>query len=62
MTNYLEYSKQILTKMSFCPKLLNKEYRKCNKYLTNSEQKVLRRWIKAQQFASQLSLQKRLDL
>ncbi len=41
----LEYCKILLSKMSFSPELLNKEYQKGLKYLTQSEQIELKQWL-----------------
>lgn len=55
MGNYLKYTKQILAKMSFCPQLLNKEYRKCVSLLSQREHRLLNQWISRQKFAKQLN-------
>lgn len=54
MANYLEYSKTILTKMSFCPQLLNKEYKKAVAKLSALDAKRLNHWIQTQKFASKI--------
>ena len=44
----LEYSKIILSKISFDRKLFWKEYKKAFKYLDNNERSVLREWVRAE--------------
>ena len=43
----LEYSKKILTKMSFDADLFRKELKKCLGYLTPQDAKILRKWANA---------------
>lgn len=54
MARYLDYSKALLSKVSFCPNLLKKEYRKCKSYLSESEQSMLRSWLRTQQYGNEL--------
>ncbi|MFT6981500.1 MAG: hypothetical protein ACJAUD_000263 [Crocinitomicaceae bacterium] len=54
MANYVEYAKNILKNMSFCPILLNKEYRKCIALLSKKESQHLNDWIKQQKFSREL--------
>lgn len=56
MANYLDYSKKILTSMSFCSKLLRKEYQKSSKYLTKIDKERFKSWLRTQEFASKLGL------
>lgn len=44
----LEYSKVILSKMTFDRKLFRKEYSKALGYLDNSERAALKSWIRSQ--------------
>ncbi|MBT1705645.1 hypothetical protein KK060_20310 [Fulvivirgaceae bacterium PWU20] len=44
----LEYSKVILSKISFDKKLFRKEYRKAFKYLDNGERAALKNWVRLQ--------------
>jgi hypothetical protein len=44
----LEYSKIILSKISFDKKLFRKEYRKAFKYLNSNERAALRNWVWAE--------------
>jgi hypothetical protein len=53
-TNMLEYTKTILQKVSFSPRLFAKELRKSRKLLTRRERIKLLLWLK-QQFNGQLS-------
>ncbi|MDB4835377.1 hypothetical protein OAH12_02200 [Cyclobacteriaceae bacterium] len=46
MTKILEYSKQILQKVSFDTMLLRKEYTKAVKMLTRTERLALNSWMK----------------
>jgi hypothetical protein len=55
MGTYLKYTKQILTKMSFCSGLLNKEYKKCLALLSHREIGLLKKWISKQKFKHELS-------
>jgi hypothetical protein len=56
MANYLKYTKLILRKMSFCPHLLNKEYKKCVAFLSRQEIVHLKEWLRRQRFARELNL------
>lgn len=56
MANYLKYTKLILDRMSFCPKLLNKEYRKCVVLLSKHEIDRLHNWIRRQKFSTKLEI------
>lgn len=42
----LEYCKLLLGKISFSQELLNKEYQKGLKYLTQTEQVELKQWLR----------------
>jgi hypothetical protein len=44
----LEYSKVILSKISFDKKLFKKEYRKAFRYLDNDERTALKNWVRAE--------------
>jgi hypothetical protein len=44
----LEYSKIILSKISFDRRLFRKEYKKAFRYLDNNERSVLRQWVRAE--------------
>ena len=44
----LEYSKVILSKISFDKKLFKKEYKKAFRYLDNDERVALKYWVRAQ--------------
>lgn len=44
----LEYSKIILSKISFDKKLFRKEYKKAFRYLDNNERTTLRQWVRAE--------------
>lgn len=44
----LEYSKVILSKISFDKKLFKKEYRKAFRYLDSNERLALKHWVRAQ--------------
>jgi hypothetical protein len=44
----LDYSKVILSKISFDKKLFKKEYRKAFKYLDRNERAALKNWVRAQ--------------
>lgn len=56
MANYLKYTKLILERMSFCPNLLNKEYRKCVVLLSKHEIDRLHNWIGRQKFSTKLEI------
>ncbi|HEX8039023.1 MAG TPA: hypothetical protein VF490_07715 [Chryseosolibacter sp.] len=43
----LEYSKIILSKISFDKRLFRKEYKKAFRYLDNNERTALRQWVRA---------------
>ena len=45
MTSYLDYYKSILTKVSFDPRLFNKEYCKAARYLHPGELNDLNDWL-----------------
>lgn len=62
MRGFFKYAKFIVSKMDFCPILLNKEYRKCLSYLSHSEKKKLNRWVKTKQFAKEINMYSRFDL
>lgn len=47
-TSMLEYSKIILSKITFDRKLFKKEYRKAFRYLDSNERIVLRQWVRAE--------------
>ena len=44
----LEYSKIILSKISFDRRLFIKEYKKAFRYLDNHERNALRQWVRAE--------------
>lgn len=44
----LEYSKVILSKISFDKKLFRKEYKKAFRYLDNNERTALKNWVRAE--------------
>lgn len=44
----LEYSKIILSKISFDRKLFRKEYKKAFRYLDSTERNALRQWVRAE--------------
>lgn len=44
----LEYSKVILSKISFDRKLFRKEYKKAFRYLDSTERNALRQWVRAE--------------
>jgi hypothetical protein len=44
----LEYSKIILSKISFDKKLFIKEYKKAFKYLDKSERTALKNWVRSE--------------
>jgi hypothetical protein len=44
----LEYSKIILSKISFDRRLFKKEYKKAFRYLDNDERLLLRQWVRAE--------------
>lgn len=44
----LEYSKVILSKISFDKRLFRKEYKKAFRYLDNHERAALKHWVRAQ--------------
>jgi len=44
----LEYSKIILSKISFDKKLFRKEYRKAFKCLDSNERSTLKRWVRTE--------------
>ena len=54
MKSYLNYSKTILSRMSFDTRLLIKEYGKLIKLLTIKERVLLHNWLKKQKFAFRL--------
>ena len=45
MASYLDYYKNILTKVSFDPQLFYKEYRKATRYLHSGELSELNNWL-----------------
>ena len=55
MAQRLKFAKTILSKVSFCPDLLKKEYVKCRGYLTASERSHFDQWVKKQAFATLLN-------
>jgi hypothetical protein len=49
----LEYSKLILSKMTFDKKIFKKEFRKAFRYLNRQERRELKNWIRSKsEFAS----------
>ena len=44
----LEYSKVILSKISFDEKLFRKEYRKAFRYLDDNDRDALKSWVRAE--------------
>jgi len=44
----LEYSKIILSKISFDKRLFQKEYKKAFRYLDNNERTALKQWVRAE--------------
>ncbi len=42
----LEYCKVLLSKLSFSPELIEKEYKKALKYLSPNDQTELKRWLR----------------
>ncbi len=44
----LEYSKVILSKITFDKRLFMKEYRKAIKYLNSGERDALKNWVRSQ--------------
>lgn len=46
--SFLEYSKLILSKISFDKKLFRKEYRKAFRKLDEEERVTLRRWVRTE--------------
>lgn len=54
MKGYLKYTKEVLSKMNFDVQLLNKEYRKSLKLLSQGKISLLHDWIRSQRMAIQL--------
>lgn len=44
----LEYSKIILSKISFDRRLFRKEYKKAFRYLDSNERKALKQWVRSE--------------
>lgn len=44
----LEYSKVILSKISFDKKLFRKEYKKAFRYLDSNERNALKKWVRSE--------------
>jgi len=44
----LEYSKIILSKISFDKRLFKKEYKKAFRYLDNNDRMALKQWVRAE--------------
>ena len=57
MKSFLEYYKLVLSKVSFDAALLQKEYKKALKYLSNHEQQEFERWLHEQNLHHQLKFQ-----
>ena len=59
MASYLTYTKSILGKFSFDNRLLNKEYKKAIKLLTEQERRKLNIWIRKQKFSKAILFKKK---